>query len=455
MSSQSRIRLAIILPVVVILVAASTYFALRKTVTLSIDGEARGITTFALTVGSLLHEQGITLSPLDDLSLPQDAWLKNGIQVTLQHAIPVQILDHGDLVTIYSSDRAPLHLIAEAGVVLLPDDLVMSNGRVVDPRQPFPTNAAHISLQIVPSTGYSLTEQGETQSLSSPLPTLGSALWAAGISIYAADDLEPSADTPLLPGLSAVLTPSNPLVIQTQDGVLNLRTAAKTVGEALSDANLSLQGLDYSLPPADSPLPVSGVVKIVRVVEDVLVEQSPLPFETQYQPADDVQLDSQSVVQAGEYGLTAQRVRVRYENGIEISRQVEGQWVARQPVPRIIGYGTLVTMQTELVDGVQVQYWRKLNMYATSYHPSEVGSTTASGLPLQKGVAAVDINYVPFYTQMYVPGYGEVVAADIGGGVVGRWIDLGYSDNDYVPWHEWVTVYFLWPPPANIVWVVP
>ncbi len=65
-----------------------------------------------------------------------------------------------------------------------------------------------------------------------------------------------------------------------------------------------------------------------------------------------------------------------------------------------------------------------------------VGDTTASGLPLQKGVAAVDTSLVPFFTQMYVPGYGEVIAADIGGGVIGRWIDLGYSDDDYVPWHS-------------------
>jgi 3D (Asp-Asp-Asp) domain-containing protein len=94
-------------------------------------------------------------------------------------------------------------------------------------------------------------------------------------------------------------------------------------------------------------------------------------------------------------------------------------------------------------------------MYATSYHPSEVGDTTASGLPLKMGVAAVDTSVIPLFTQMYVPGYGQVIAADIGGGVVGRWIDLGYSDSDYVPWHSWVTVYLLWPPPNNIVWIIP
>lgn len=146
---------------------------------------------------------------------------------------------------------------------------------------------------------------------------------------------------------------------------------------------------------------------------------------------------------------------MRYEDGQEITRTVETEWVAREPTPRIIGYGTQVIMHTTTVDGVEIQYWRELSMYATSYHPSEVGDTTASGLPLKKGVAAIDTSLVPFFTQMYIPGYGQAVAADIGGAVVGRWIDLGYSDSDYVPWHEWVTVYFLWPPPGTIVWVVP
>jgi 3D (Asp-Asp-Asp) domain-containing protein len=236
---------------------------------------------------------------------------------------------------------------------------------------------------------------------------------------------------------------------------VTVRTAAHIVGEALEAAHLSPQGLDYSIPTPDDPIPSNGKLRLIRVIEQVLVEQTPLPFDTEYQPVSNLDLDSQSVLQNGEYGLTAQRVRVRYEDGQEASRQVENQWVSRQPQSRIIGYGTQVVMHTATVDGAQIQYWRVLNMYATSYHPSEGGGTTASGLPLQKGVAAVDTSIVPFFTQMYVPGYGEVIAADIGGGVIGRWIDLGYSDDDYIPWHSWVTVYFLWPPPANIVWIIP
>jgi hypothetical protein len=51
---------------------------------------------------------------------------------------------------------------------------------------------------------------------------------------------------------------------------------------------------------------------------------------------------------------------------------------------------------------------------------------------------------------VYVPGYGIATILDVGGGIPGRpWIDLGYSDSDYVSWHQWVTVYFLSPPPPE------
>ena len=441
----------------VAIILASLGFGLgfRKTITLSIDGSSQLITTYAFKIRDLLRLEHISLCPSDKLSPSPDAWLKNGETIALVHTIPVQILADGVVSSVYSAERKPSSLLSQAGLHLLPGDLLLSNGQPVDAEQSFPLNSQSISLQVSRSVSFTLTVDGKAHALASTASNLGSALWAAGYTLFEADQLSPPADTSLTPGLAATLIHSRPVTIQTQTGAVVVRTAARTVGEVLETAHLTPQGLDYSLPAPNELIPSKRVIRLVRVTEQVIVEQTPLSFETEYQPVSDLELDSQSILQTGEYGLTAQRVRVRYEDGKEISRQVDSAWVARLPKPRIIGYGTNVVMHTTTVDGVAIQYWRSLNMYATSYHPSEVGDTTASGLPLQKGVAAVDTSLVPFFTQMYVPGYGEVTAADIGGGVNGRMIDLGYSDNDYVPWHQWVTVYFLWPPPGNIVWTIP
>jgi cystine transport system substrate-binding protein len=66
---------------------------------------------------------------------------------------------------------------------------------------------------------------------------------------------------------------------------------------------------------------------------------------------------------------------------------------------------------------------RTLTVTATGY---ALGGTTSTGLPVGFGVAAVDPSVIPLGTHMYVPGYGEAVAADTGGAVVGDTIDLWF-----------------------------
>jgi 3D (Asp-Asp-Asp) domain-containing protein/peptidoglycan hydrolase CwlO-like protein len=54
------------------------------------------------------------------------------------------------------------------------------------------------------------------------------------------------------------------------------------------------------------------------------------------------------------------------------------------------------------------------------------GVGTASGLPLGWGTVAVDTRIFPFGTKMYIPGYGDGVAADRGSAIVGKIIDIWF-----------------------------
>jgi 3D (Asp-Asp-Asp) domain-containing protein/septal ring factor EnvC (AmiA/AmiB activator) len=64
---------------------------------------------------------------------------------------------------------------------------------------------------------------------------------------------------------------------------------------------------------------------------------------------------------------------------------------------------------------------RQVTVSATKYC---LRGTTATGIPVQHGVIATDPAYIPLGTRLYVPGYGEGVAADTGGAVRGWTIDL-------------------------------
>jgi 3D (Asp-Asp-Asp) domain-containing protein len=176
-------------------------------------------------------------------------------------------------------------------------------------------------------------------------------------------------------------------------------------------------------------------------------------------------LDTRSVVRPGEQGLKTQTIRITYEDGEEIDREVVDETVLTPPVSEIVDYGTSIVWQTVDTPEGPLRYWRKLRMYATSYSASRAGTPrsapwygmTRLGWEVVRGVVATDPRIVPLRTHLYVPGYGPAVAADTGGGVRNYMIDLGFEDDKYESWHEWLDVYLVEPLPDenDIRWVMP
>lgn len=331
-------------------------------------------------------------------------------------------------------------------------------------REASPTPAPLTPTSIGPIT-VSVMDQGVTTQIETNSSTVGLALWAAGYRWYLADAVNPSLTQPIVTGLTITLTRAQPLTLMADGRTLVTRTRQSTVGAALAEAGLALVGQDYALPAIDQSLPPDGVIRVVRVREEVLVNQETLPYETVYQAQAEWEIDTVQALQAGANGSKERRVRVRYEDGVEVSRLEEGEFVTQSPTPYIIGYGTNIVVRTlDTADG-PVEYWRSYTMYATSYAAKYLSrppdspnyGRTASGKILTKGLVAIDRNLISFGTRLYVPGYGLAEAADTGGGVKGRFIDLGFDDWNYESWHSEVTVYFLTPiPPADqIRWIIP
>jgi 3D (Asp-Asp-Asp) domain-containing protein len=74
---------------------------------------------------------------------------------------------------------------------------------------------------------------------------------------------------------------------------------------------------------------------------------------------------------------------------------------------------------------------RQLTVSATCY---DLPGRTATGMPVGQGVVAVDPSVIPLGTRMYVPGYGNGVAADVGGGIKGNTIDLWMTPSQCAAW---------------------
>ena len=72
------------------------------------------------------------------------------------------------------------------------------------------------------------------------------------------------------------------------------------------------------------------------------------------------------------------------------------------------------------------EYSQVMGMEATAYLPTDGNGEgiTAMGIPATYGIVAVDPAIIPLGSRVYIPGYGEALAADTGGAIYGYRIDL-------------------------------
>jgi uncharacterized protein YabE (DUF348 family) len=453
---KSRISLLVGIGVVIVLTVIGLMS--QKDITLKLEGQDLLISTRAWQVEGALKSAGIELQA-EDLVVPgPNTFLKDGMVIELSRAVSV-VLNIGDQISeIKTPSRTPAEWIVAAGFSMGDHDRILINGQRTPADQTMLYQEEYL-LELQPAIPIIVQTEGAQWEISSAALTLGEALWEAGFLLLESDQLSPPPETLLTESTTVQLTPGRKISVLFGESKVDVYTSASTVGAALAQAGLALQGMDYSVPSEEQALPEDGQIRVVRVTEEVVINQETIPYDYELQPDGELELDQFRILQAGQVGLRAERFRVRYEDGVEVSRQKEDGWLVREPVTRIQGYGTKIVVRTLDTPDGPVEYWRAVEMLATSYSPcrsdGEPGRCypgTSLGLPVQKGVAAVIYEwYIPMgWHTVYVPDYGHAVIADVGGGIPGEyWIDLGYSDDDYVSWYRRTMVYFTLPIPPE------
>lgn len=373
-------------------------YYLFQPVTLIVNGTPLTIRTTSLTVDAILRSAGLPVYAGDIISPPRSDFLLDDQPIFIESGSNVVLWLDGQRIAAHSNDKFPANLLTKYGVKVFPGDILTVDGKRSSPSEKFQLDRYH---------------------------TVQYRNWRS-------DD-----DLPVTP------------------------TAKfdETIGIKLAVEGNALLGLDYSIPP-ENQLPSAETIQVQRVSDKILLEQKALPFESQTIMDDHVELDQTTETQAGEYGLAVNLTRIRSINGTETSRKTISTTMIRPPVNQVMSVGSKVTVKQMDVGGTTIEYWRVVSAYATSYSPCRLGNgtcsnSTASGVPVKKGIIAVASYWYPYMRgqQVYIPGYGFATIADLGGGIPGKaWVDLGYSDDDYIGWASWVTVYFLTPVPSNILY---
>ncbi|MBC7226905.1 MAG: DUF348 domain-containing protein [Thermoflexales bacterium] len=440
---------------------AATYQADAIPVTLIVDGEARSVRTHQQTVGALLMDAGLNLRPEDVVEPAPETALQPGMAVTVSRARPVTIQADGRTWTVWTHATRADQILAENHISLQPADRVtVTSCESVT----MPACTGDRLVRVTRAVPVTLHEDGRTVPFVTAAPTVGQALEELGLALYRADRVRPGLGQPVSAGMHIYLERSRPVTVLVDGKTVRTRTHRSRVGEVLADLGIVLVGQDYTDPPPEAPLGEETVVQVVRVAEAFLVQQEPIPYSVRWQADPELEIDHRQLIQEGAAGILQRRWRVRYENGAEVARALEDEYVAVPPTEKVIGYGTkIVVRQLETPEGT-IEYWRVIRMLATSYSASTAGvpktnpyyGRTRLGLPMQRGIVAVDPRVIPLRSRVYVPGYGIGLAADTGGAIKGRRIDLGYNDDDLVLWYRWVDVYILTPvpPPDQILYIL-
>ena len=374
---------------------------------------------------------------------------------------PITIQADGRLFQFNSSRRLPAELLSESGITLGTGDRLLYLGATIQPDQPLPV-AKEYTLMVRRAVQLILVTPEGTRTLSSSARTVGEALAEAGISLYASDQLDPPADTPLERPMTITYQPARELTIVVDGVKVKVRSSAEKVGQALAEAGFPLVGLDYAVPSEDSPLPADGQVRVVRVVETIALSQKPLPYQTRTELSADLEIDQQSLLQNGEPGLAITSTRTRLEDGVQIARLSGTESIVCPAQDRILGFGTKIVIRTAVVDGVPIEYWRALTVYTTDYVPCDSAGRchyhTSIGTTVRHGEIAMVYSWFLLFAhnQVFVPGYGLATVEDTNGARTSArwgtyWIDLGYSETDTVfSNNQYVTLYFLTPVPGNV-----
>ncbi len=423
------------------------------------DGARRMATTRLETVGELLNHLGLSAPENGAMSHAPGDLLVSGMMIRVLPPRAVTIDISGDERQLQTALENPWDILASVGVEVDGTDKIWVNGALanVDALPNWTVPAQHIRIRR--AVRLTIIDDGVESEIVTNADTVGDALFQAGITLFLADQVTPALEAAPTDGLTISIKRALPIKLLVDGVTIDARTNATLVGDALAELNAPLFGLDYTLPSPDTAVSKNMTIEIVRVTEDILTESAAIDFAVSTRLDDDLDLDEVAVVQEGRPGRQETRYRVRYENGVEVSREQLESVMVEAPVDKIVAYGSRIAQQIVETPAGPRHYWRRLCVYATSYKPeSNSGSTrTSTGATLAKGIVAAKPHIIPYYTQVYVPDYGIGVVRDTGAGPRSTpyWIDLGYSDHDWITWGSYTWVYLLAPAPAEINYDLP
>ncbi|MCH8950284.1 MAG: DUF348 domain-containing protein [Chloroflexi bacterium] len=456
-AASPRLRLQIAGLAALIAVAVLAGLLRTRDVRIFADGDVTTVTSRSASDEMLVAQAGIDVQPGDRIEAADDGSL------VVKRATEATLTVDGRTFAVRTQAATIAELLIDAGVELAPEDSVYLNRVFVSPDAPLtvppPATAqehdiAPVLVDVRRAMPFTVIENGQALALRSSRETVSTALRDVGVRLGPGDAVQPPLDTELSAGLQIHVEHAAQVIVTLPEAKIALYTLSDDVGAALAESGISLPAGYRLNPPAETRIEAGLAIHVIGVSEEQVLDTERIAHRTLYVPDASLGYGERRVV-AGRDGVQYRRYNVVYEDGELVSRELEEEWYDPEPADTIVYYSsaeppTSLAIPIDIPGGLSVV--RTLNVYATWYNPASAGRSpadpaygiTATGVPVVRGIVAVDPSVIPLGTRLYVPGYGYAVAGDTGGGIRGNVIDLGYPDGVSVNWvSQWVDIYIL------------
>jgi uncharacterized protein YabE (DUF348 family) len=257
-----------------LLAGSAAWLAVDKSVRLTVDGEARTVSTYASTVAGVLDDAGITVSDRDVLAPARDARISDGAEIVLRRGRLLRLTIDGKTRQVWVTATTVQEALDQIGY--------RQSGLFVSA-----TRSERLPLE-----GYDLT----------------------------------------------VRTPK--VVIVLADGRRRrVVTTAATVGEALDEIGVKVDGDDKVSQLATAPVVSGMTVTVTRVSRKTTTTRTVLKYDTIEKQDAEAPVGSREVTTTGVNGLQQVTYVETYVDGKLTSRKVAKVTVLKQPVDEVVVVG--------------------------------------------------------------------------------------------------------------------
>ncbi len=158
------------------------------------------------------------------------------------------------------------------------------------------------------------------------------------------DEVFPSPETKIYSGSHIIIKRAVKVIVLADGEEKIFYTHKKNVAEALNEQNLNLKNEDIVIPSRESGIYSEMKIKITRVeIKSETIVKS-IAYKTITQEDKELGWREKKTKQKGKNGSKEIEYKVVYHNNKEISREIKGEKILKEPIDEIIVQGTYVKL---------------------------------------------------------------------------------------------------------------